>query len=524
MSSHGHKSPQSVVLNNAIANHQAGRLREAEESYRDILQTDPDCAEASHDLGILLMQSGKAKLARPYLKAALERNPEKAQYWLSCADNLLTTDEASAALAVLHQAKRCGLSGFAIDAMTSRAEKLVRSEASDSSGATFRIAVDERVTRIKPDFAELHNNLGKAFEQMGKLDAAVASYELALALRPDVAESYNNLGEVLRKQGRIEAAEANSRRAIAIKPDFAGAHATLGKTLWDSNRIMDGCESFTRSAILLRARRESDTSGQEPVPLYKSRHDQEQREYLIVNDIYRNAAAGTQALHLDESGALVPLALNAINRGDEFNKKWNQASPKMVVIDDFLTKEALEGLRKFCLSSTVWQMTYKGGYLGAFPECGFACPLLGQIADELRIKYATTCGSRPLSQMWAFKYDSQFHGTGLHADFAAVSVNFWITPDTANLDSKSGGLVIWDVAAPLDWEFAKYNSDSAGAREYLKRVGARSVTIPHRSNRAVIFDSDLFHETDKIVFKDGYVNRRVNITLLFGRRETATDL
>jgi hypothetical protein len=47
------------------------------------------------------------------------------------------------------------------------------------------------------------------------------------------------------------------------------------------------------------------------------------------------------------------------------------------------------------------------------------------------------------------------------------------------------------------------------------------VKVPYRANRAVIFDSDLFHETDRIAFKEGYLNRRLNITLLYGRRETA---
>ena len=53
-------------------------------------------------------------------------------------------------------------------------------------------------------------------------------------------------------------------------------------------------------------------------------------------------------------------------------------------------------------------------------------------------------------------------------------------------------------------------------------TGARSVTVPHRANRAVIFDSDLFHETDRIAFKEGYLNRRINITMLYGLRESAT--
>jgi hypothetical protein len=33
------------------------------------------------------------------------------------------------------------------------------------------------------------------------------------------------------------------------------------------------------------------------------------------------------------------------------------------------------------------------------------------------------------------------------------------------------------------------------------------------------FYSDLFHETDRIAFKEGYLNRRINITMLYGRRE-----
>jgi hypothetical protein len=58
-------------------------------------------------------------------------------------------------------------------------------------------------------------------------------------------------------------------------------------------------------------------------------------------------------------------------------------------------------------------------------------------------------------------------------------------------------------------------------RDFLARSGAKSVTVPYRANRAVIFDSDLFHETDRIAFKEGYLNRRINITMLYGKRGAA---
>lgn len=125
-------------------------------------------------------------------------------------------------------------------------------------------------------------------------------------------------------------------------------------------------------------------------------------------------------------------------------------------------------------------------------------------------------------QWWAFKYDSELNGIGVHADFAAVNVNFWITPDEANLDKEHGGLVIRDKPAPLDWTFEKYdNVEASEIRTFLSDAGARCQTGPYRANRAVIFDSDLFHETDRIAFREGYENRRINITLLYGLREHA---
>jgi hypothetical protein len=44
------------------------------------------------------------------------------------------------------------------------------------------------------------------------------------------------------------------------------------------------------------------------------------------------------------------------------------------------------------------------------------------------------------------------------------------------------------------------------------------VRVPYRANRAVIFDSDLFHASDRPHFREGYLNRRINITLLYGLR------
>jgi hypothetical protein len=195
--------------------------------------------------------------------------------------------------------------------------------------------------------------------------------------------------------------------------------------------------------------------------------------------------------------------------------------PGLVVIDDFLSQPALDQVRRLCLESTVWSGTrYDEGRLGAFFVDGFHAPLLLQIAEEVRAAFPRVIGDRhPLRQLWGFKYAPSAAGrSGLHADFAAVNVNFWITPTAANLDPSSGGLLVHSVAAPLVWDFHTYNERPDLIARYLNSRGSRPIRIPYSENRAIVFNSDLFHATESIRFRPEYENRRVNITMLYGDR------
>ncbi len=104
-------------------------------------------------------------------------------------------------------------------------------------------------------------------------------------------------------------------------------------------------------------------------------------------------------------------------------------------------------------------------------------------------------------------------------DSAAVSINFWITPNDANLDREHGGLVFYHAPPPPDWRIAGYNQDIDAIREFLAQSGSPATIIPYGENRAVIFDSNLFHESDAVRFRPGYENHRINVTMLFGYGE-----
>jgi hypothetical protein len=193
--------------------------------------------------------------------------------------------------------------------------------------------------------------------------------------------------------------------------------------------------------------------------------------------------------------------------------------PGIIYIDRLLSDEAMAKLRAYCLESTFWNSAhYDAGYMGALFTGGFYAPLLFQIAEELAAAMPRVIGKRPLHNLWAYKYDQELTGIKLHADAALVNVNFWITPDDANLDPEHGGLVVYDKEAPQSWDFSVFNGPLKPIEAFLAETKANMVRIPYRQNRAVIFNSDLFHATDEIHFKPGYENRRINVTFLFGER------
>lgn len=224
---------------------------------------------------------------------------------------------------------------------------------------------------------------------------------------------------------------------------------------------------------------------------------------------------------------------NAINKRLPFNiisENYYNTKPNIVVIDDFMNLEALQKLKNYCLEFPFWNTIYGRGYLGAFRQNGFTPQVLETLSLEMvenLPEIFNTPNKRNVSQMWAFKYESKCPGIDIHADFAAINVNFWITPTESNADydkekdiGKTGGMWIWDTGAPADWDFNKYNGDDKNdVTKFLEQKDSKAVYIPYKYNRCVLFDSNLFHKTADVNFLPGFDNKRINVTMLFGHRE-----
>jgi tetratricopeptide (TPR) repeat protein len=420
------------------------------------------------------------------------------------------------------------------------------------------VGLDGRATGALLRLGTLHleqSRHGQALEFFGR----------ALALEPGNADALCMVGVAHNDLGRPVEAIGFLEQAVAVQPGMPALHFNLALARFEAGRLGPASESLARSFALRRGEPWEGAAdgrlraGDPPMPeaemavnAVKIRHDCEQLAYLLERGRlpaeFRDVLAEYEALGEALAELETPSTLAGFPAGDfpqvactykrplhisraqarsmlndaldyrRIERDWADASPHLVVIDDLLSAEGLACIREFCRESTIWN-GLQGEYLGAYFFDGFHCEPLLRLAWELRDRLPAIMRGQPLQMMWGYKYSGRLTGIGLHADAAAVNANFWITPDEANRDPSRGGLVVYPHDAPPEWGFSKFNRDAESIRRFLESVGSRPIRVPYRANRIVIFDSDLFHATDALDFREGYLNRRINITLLYGLRK-----
>ncbi|MBY0578117.1 MAG: tetratricopeptide repeat protein [Burkholderiales bacterium] len=190
------------LFREAFAAHQAGKLNEARELYRQVLRKMPSHMETLYLLGTACSQQKRYEEAEKHLRKALGLKPDHPE----ALNNLGLTLRG---LNKIQEAVDC-----------------------------YR-----RALALSPDYADAHSNLGGALEFMGELDEAESHLRRALQLNPNHADAHYNLGLVLKEKDRFEEASQYFLRGLELKPDFPGAYCDLGVIykLWGRNEEALSC-------------------------------------------------------------------------------------------------------------------------------------------------------------------------------------------------------------------------------------------------------------------------------------------
>ena len=229
---------------------QAGRLREAETLYRQVLAADPDHADSLHGLGTLAHQAGRPDQAAELIARAIAARPSVAGFHCNLGKALVAMgrlDEAAAsygrALGLRPDDATAGASLANVrigQGRAGEAEVLFKAilgrepRHADSLHGLGMIAQSRgrrddaigliaRATEADPTVAVYHTNLGRALAELGRHGEAITAFRAAVALRPGEAANHVRVGNALLAQGQIEAALAAHETALALDPALPSA-------------------------------------------------------------------------------------------------------------------------------------------------------------------------------------------------------------------------------------------------------------------------------------------------------------
>jgi predicted O-linked N-acetylglucosamine transferase (SPINDLY family) len=249
----------------AVRQHHAGKVREAEEMYRQILAVRPD-PNVFNNLGNALAELGRTDDAVAAFRQALAARPDFAEASYNLGSVLQEAGQFDEAIQAYQNAlkARPHLPEAHVNLGNILGDRERNSEAIDHY---------LQALSLRPDFDSAHYNLGNALQKLGRLDDAVAAYQRAIKLRPDFLLAYNFLGNALRTMGRLDEAIAVSRRAIEIDPAAFGTHSKLIYMLlfhpdYDARTILREHEKWGRMHAEPLAK---------DLPPYKNDRDSERR-------------------------------------------------------------------------------------------------------------------------------------------------------------------------------------------------------------------------------------------------------
>jgi tetratricopeptide (TPR) repeat protein len=381
-----------------------------------------------------------------------------------------------------------------------------------------REAIDcfDRAIAADPGYATAHYNRAVALMALGQTDDAISGFSRACSLDPQYYDAHRALGFLWLSKGELDRALDHFARTYELRRgDDRTDIATKSLTTTARQKLLHDAEQFQYLALRSRDGRRFDMMARD----YEAVAGEISDGFVALSDdhVERLGEDYNTAIHVRGAPQLAVRALSERADGDALVREFQGPSAGAVYFDDLLNPAALAALKRYMLESTIWHdFNHIGGFVASYLEDGLACPLLLQIADEIRRAFPELLREHPLTQAWAFKALEAEAAVDAHSDDAAISINFWLAPTEANLSPGRGGMVVCRVPPPAGWELTGYDPDREKVVTFLEQNRADCLAVPYRENRAVLFRSRLFHASDAPRFAPGYDNHRINVTMLFG--------
>ena len=116
--------------------------------------------------------------------------------------------------------------------------------------------------RVRPDDAELHDDVALLYLRTGQRERAADHFQTSLSIKSASASAHFNYATALTVSGRVDEAIESYRRALGIDPRHSHAHNNLGSVLSALGDYVGALRHFDRAIALDPANAQAHTTMQ----------------------------------------------------------------------------------------------------------------------------------------------------------------------------------------------------------------------------------------------------------------------
>ncbi len=233
------RSAMDSELSTALELHRAGKIQEAQIRYNQILEQEPENADAWHLLGMTFFAQQQLETALDCLGKADRFSPHNCFILANLGLVRRASGDLVRAVEVLQRA--AALAPKSLDICTNLGTVMLELKNFESAAKQF-----EFVLSMDPDHEQAAMNLGNLRQSQQRFQDAESLYRRVIARHPNSALVHHNLGESLRNQGLWQAAANAFVRAIELDSNSFESQLNLGRTLSNLGRVQESQQIFAR--------------------------------------------------------------------------------------------------------------------------------------------------------------------------------------------------------------------------------------------------------------------------------------